>query len=219
MSSWQILSPILWVLLNMVTVSFAVQKQFSLMQSNLFTVSLRCWAIWILFRKLFSILTYSSVFPTASCHCFKVSDLILRSLIHFELILVQGERQRSGFSCLHVNIQFSLQHFLKRPSFLHHVFWDPLLKLAIDVWVYVWNFYSDPLVFLSVFCSNTMLIILLWLYSKVWSWVLWCLQHWTFCSELLWLFEVFCVIVLFHDCFFYCWAECHWNFERIMLSM
>jgi hypothetical protein len=29
--------------------------------------------------------------------------------------------------------------------------------------------------------------------SIVWSRVLWCLQHCSFCSELLWLFEVFCV--------------------------
>jgi hypothetical protein len=47
-----------------------------------------------------------SVFPTASWSCFKVSGLILRSLIHSELILVQGERQLSSFSLLHVDIQF-----------------------------------------------------------------------------------------------------------------
>jgi hypothetical protein len=32
---------------------------------------------------------------------------------------------------------------------------------------------------------------LLWLCSRVWIWVLWCLQHWNFCSELLWRLEVF----------------------------
>jgi hypothetical protein len=33
-----------------------------------------------------------SVFPALSCTSFKVSGLILRSLVHFELILAQGER-------------------------------------------------------------------------------------------------------------------------------
>jgi hypothetical protein len=33
----------------------------------------------------------SSVFPALSCTSFKVSGLTLRSLIHFELVLVQGE--------------------------------------------------------------------------------------------------------------------------------
>jgi hypothetical protein len=45
--------------------------------------------------------------------------LILRSLIHFELILVSGERYRSNFSFLHTYIQFSQQYLLKRLSLLH----------------------------------------------------------------------------------------------------
>jgi hypothetical protein len=61
----------------------------------------------VLFRKSFPIPICSSVFPTVSGSCFKVSGLILRSMIHFELILVQGERHTSSFSLLHVNIQFS----------------------------------------------------------------------------------------------------------------
>jgi hypothetical protein len=72
----------------------------------------------------------SSVFPTTSCSYFKVSGLMLRSLIHFEFILVKGERQGPSFSLLHVDIQFSQQHLLKRLSFLYHVFWGPLLKIS-----------------------------------------------------------------------------------------
>jgi hypothetical protein len=41
------------------------------------------------------------------------------------------------------------------------------------------------------FCANTMLNLLLWLCNIVWSQVLWCLQYWTFCSELPWLLKVF----------------------------
>jgi hypothetical protein len=42
------------------------------------------------------------------------------------------------------------------------------------------------------FCASTMLFLLLWLCSMVWSCVLWYLQHCSFCSELSWLFTVFC---------------------------
>jgi hypothetical protein len=58
-----------------------------------------------------------SVFPTVSWSCFKVSGLLLRSLIHFELILIQGERQRYSFSYLHVDIQLSQEHLFKRLYF------------------------------------------------------------------------------------------------------
>jgi hypothetical protein len=43
----------------------------------------------------------SSIFSALSCASFKVSGLILRSLIHFELILVQGYKHGSSFIFLH----------------------------------------------------------------------------------------------------------------------
>jgi hypothetical protein len=42
----------------------------------------------------------SSVFPAFSCTKLKVLGLILKSLMHFELILVQGDQQGSSFSFL-----------------------------------------------------------------------------------------------------------------------
>jgi hypothetical protein len=36
-------------------------------------------------------------------------------------------------------------------------------------------------------------LLLLWLCSIIWNQELWYLQHWTFWSEFLWLFQVFCV--------------------------
>jgi hypothetical protein len=72
----------------------------------------------------------SSVFLILSCNSFEVSGLVLRSLIYLELILVQGERQVYNFSLLHVDIQFSEHHLLKRLSFLHHMFWAPLSKIS-----------------------------------------------------------------------------------------
>jgi hypothetical protein len=58
-----------------------------------------------------------------------VSGLIFRSLIHFELILVQGDRHGSSFSFLQTGNHFSQQHLLKRLSFLHHIFLAPLSKM------------------------------------------------------------------------------------------
>jgi hypothetical protein len=51
----------------------------------------------------------SNVFPTFSWINFTVSDLTIRSLIHFELMLVQGERLGPSFSLLKIEIQFSQQ--------------------------------------------------------------------------------------------------------------
>jgi hypothetical protein len=59
---------------------------------------------------------------------FTVSDLTLRLLIHFELILVQDERLGPNFKVLQVEIQFSHKHLLKRLSFLQCVFWVPVLS-------------------------------------------------------------------------------------------
>ena len=41
------------------------------------------------------------------------------SLIHFELIFVSGVSYGSGFILLHVNVQLSQNHLLKKLSFLH----------------------------------------------------------------------------------------------------
>jgi hypothetical protein len=51
-----------------------------------------------------------NVFSAHSFNNFKVSGLILRPLIHFELILLQGERHGSSFSFLDVDIQFFQKH-------------------------------------------------------------------------------------------------------------
>jgi hypothetical protein len=72
---------------------------------------------------------WSNVFPIFSLITFTVSDLTSRSLIHFEFMIVQGERLGSTFSLLQVEIQFSQHHLLKRLSFLQRIFWAPLLKI------------------------------------------------------------------------------------------
>jgi hypothetical protein len=50
--------------------------------------------------------TASRLFPALSCTNFRVLGLLLSSLIHFELILVQGDRHGSSFSFLQANNYF-----------------------------------------------------------------------------------------------------------------
>ena len=81
------------------------------------------------------------------------SGFTFRSLIHFEFIFVYGVRKCSHFILLHVAVQFSQHHLLKRLVFA------PLYSLAsfvkkevhIGAWVYLWAFYLVPLVCISVF--------------------------------------------------------------------
>ena len=60
--------------------------------------------------------------PMFPSKIFIVSGLKFRSLSHFEFILVRGIRECSNFICLHVTVQFSQHHLLKRMSFLHCIF-------------------------------------------------------------------------------------------------
>jgi hypothetical protein len=94
-------------------------------------------------------------------------------LVHFELILVQGDRHGSSFSFLQMCNHFSQQHLVKRLSFLHLVFWHLCQK---------WGGYScvgsylGPL-FCSTglhvcFCASTMLFLLLLFCNILWSQVI-----------------------------------------------
>jgi hypothetical protein len=87
-------------LFSLETISFVVHKLFNFMKSHLFILSLSCWAAGVLFRKSLPIPTCFRVFLAPSYSNFRVSGLIFRSLIHFELIVVQGDRHGSSFSFL-----------------------------------------------------------------------------------------------------------------------
>ena len=60
---------------------------------------------------------------------FIVSGLTFRSLIHFYFLFVCGVRKCSNFILLHVAVQFSQHHLLKRLSLLHCIFLPPLSKI------------------------------------------------------------------------------------------
>ena len=87
-----------------------------------------------------------------SSKSFIVSDLTFRSLIHLEFIFVFGIRKCSNFILLHVAVQFSKHHLLKRlfaPLYILASFVKN--KVPIGAWVYFWAFYLVPLVYSSVF--------------------------------------------------------------------
>ena len=106
-------------------VSFTVQKLLSLIKSYLFV----CISITLGDRskKILLRLMSKSVLPMFSSRSFIVSSLTLRSLIHFEFIFVYGVRECFNIILLHVAVQFSQHHSLKRLSFLHCIFLPPLL--------------------------------------------------------------------------------------------
>ena len=80
-----------------------------------------------------------SVLPMFSYKSFIVSGLIFRSLIHFEFIFVYGVRKCSNFILLHVAVQFSQHHLLKRLFLPHCIFLPPLSKIRYPQ---VWGFIS-----------------------------------------------------------------------------
>ena len=69
--------------------------------------------------KNIAVIMSKSVLPMFSSKSFIVSGLTFRYLTHFEFIFVYGIRECSSFILLHVAVQFSQHHLLKRLSFLH----------------------------------------------------------------------------------------------------
>jgi len=64
---------------------------------------------------------------------------------------VYGVRKCSNFILLHVAVQFSQHHLLKRLSLTHILASFVKNKVLIGAWVYFWAFYLVPLVYISVF--------------------------------------------------------------------
>ena len=107
-------------------VSFAVQKLWGLISSHLFIFVFISITLGGGSKK--DLVVYvKDIFPMFSSKSFIASGLTLRSLIHLEFIFVYGVRECSNFILLHVAVQFSQHHLLKRLSFLHCMFLPPLL--------------------------------------------------------------------------------------------
>ena len=68
--------------------------------------------------------------PAFSSRILMASCLMFRSSIHFEFIFVYGVRKWSRFILLHVAVQFSQHHLLKRLSLFHWIFFPALSKIS-----------------------------------------------------------------------------------------
>ena len=104
---------------------FAVQKLLSFIRSHLFTFVFVFITLGGRSKKLLLWFVSKSVFRNFPLS-FIVSGLTFRSLIHFEFIFVYGVRECSYFIILHVAVQISQHHLLKRLSFLHSISLPPL---------------------------------------------------------------------------------------------
>ena len=110
---------------TLLIVSFAVQKLLSLIRSHIY-----CCFYFLYSRKwvtedlaLIYVIECSAYVSSKS---FIVSGLTFRSLIHFQFIFEYGVRKCSHFILLHVAVQFSQHHLLKRLSLPHCIFLPPL---------------------------------------------------------------------------------------------
>ena len=112
-------------LFTVLIVSFALQRLLSLIRYHLFTFVFISIALEVGHRGS----CFDLCLPMFSYKSFIVSGLTFRSLILFEFIIVYGVRKYSNFILLHVAVQFSQHHLLKRPSLPHCIFLPPLSKI------------------------------------------------------------------------------------------
>ena len=110
-------------------VFLSMQKLLSLIRSNLFIFAFIFITLGSQAKRILLWFMSKSVMPMFSFKCFTASSLKFRSLIHFKFTSVYDVRKCSNFMCLHVAVQFSQYHLLKRLSFLHCRFLPPLSKI------------------------------------------------------------------------------------------
>ena len=152
--------------------SLALQKLFPLMRSHLFilsfiTLGLGDISVKTLLREM------SDIFlPMFSSMTLMVSWLIFHSFIHLELIFVYGVSWCSSFIYLHVAVQLSQHHLLKRLFLLHFILLPPLSKIdRRDLGLFLGSLFCS--IGLSVcFYASTRLLWLQWPCNTVWYQVL-----------------------------------------------
>ena len=105
------------------TVFFAMQKLISLIRKHLFIFAFVSFVLGDRSKKY--CYTSENVLPMFSSRSFMVSCLIFRYFNHLSLFLCMV-RECSNFILLHVAVQLSQDHLLKRLSFLHCIFSSPL---------------------------------------------------------------------------------------------
>ena len=99
-----------------------------------------------------------SVLSMFSSKSFIVYGRTFRSLIHFEFIFVYGVRKCSNLIILHVSVQFSQHHLLKRLSLPHCIFLPHLSKIRYpQVHGFILGYLSCSIGLYFCFCPSTIL--------------------------------------------------------------
>ena len=172
-------------------VSFAVQKLLDLIRF-LLLFAFVSFALGDWLKKLLLQFMLENVFPMFYSRSFMVARLIFKSLHHFELIFVYGVKELSNFVDLPVLPSFPNNHCLMHCPFF--IVYSCILGQKMN------NYKCECLLRGLLFCStdlcvcfaNTMLFWLLSLCSIVWSVEKLLLQLYSFPSEWLWQFWIFC---------------------------
>ena len=107
-------------------VSFGVPKLFSLIGPHLFIFNFIFITLGGKFKKILLQFMLEDVLPVYSSKSFILLGLIFSSLVHLEFIFLHGVRECSNAILLHVAVQFSQHHLLKRKSSLNWIFLPPL---------------------------------------------------------------------------------------------
>jgi hypothetical protein len=118
---------ILWVVSSFLWLLSLMYTRFLIWYNHIcqFWLLIISWAIEALSRKPLIMHSYNfKYFPMFYYSSFKVTTFILRALIHLSFF-VQVRGRRSSFSLLHMDIQFSNHHLLKKLSSLQSIFWAP----------------------------------------------------------------------------------------------
>ena len=134
--------------------------------------------------------------PYVSSMSFIVSGLTFRSLIHFEFVFVYGVRKCSNFILLHVAVQFSQHHLLKRLYLPHCIFFPPLSKIRFpQAHEFIFQFYIlfHWFIILILCKYHTVLMTVALQYNLKSGGLIPPVPF--FLSRLLWLFKVFCVSI------------------------
>ena len=107
-------------------VSFGVPKLCSLIGPHSFIFNFIFITLGGKFKKILLQFMLGDILPIYSSKSFVVLGLVFSSLIHLEFIFLHGVQECSNVILLHVAVQFSQHHLLKRKSSLNWIFLPPL---------------------------------------------------------------------------------------------
>ena len=109
--------------------SLAMQKLFILTWFHLFILSFMSLVLGDISVKILLCGKSEILLLMFSSRIFMVSGLIFKSFIHFDFIFVYSGSWWSNFIFLHVAVQISQHHLLKRLFLLHFLFLSPLSNI------------------------------------------------------------------------------------------